>query len=185
MGRFPASLAIAFAMVTSALPAAAQIVVKPLTPAQLAPPAILVNRIDANCAVFRNAIRTEQPVEVAAVGSTAFVRLDAAHRAQVEAMTDHVWVVQAWKQAGNLNWVRSARFDAQGAAHLTQLCFRNDGTLARVRQAATLSDLDVAAIGEAYYRTDGSLIRSTQLFQRDDPAIPQRSASPPYRPLAP
>jgi hypothetical protein len=183
--RFPASLALAIALGTTfaaAIPAGAQIVIKALTPSQLAPPEILVNRIDANCAVFRNAIRTEQPIEVAAVGAAAFSLVDPGHRQQVEAMTDHVWVVQAWKQA---NWVRSARFDAHGAGHLTQLCFSNDGTLARVRQAATNPELETVSARQAYFRTDGTLIRATALFERNDPAIPKRSGAPPYGRLTP
>lgn len=183
---FPASCALAIALAATfaaATPAGAQIVIKRLTPSQLVSPEILVNRIDANCAVFRRAITTEQPTEVAAVGAAAFARVGAGQRQQVEAMTDHVWIVQAWKQAGNLNWVRSARFDAQGAAHLTQLCFRNDGTLARVRQATTNPELEAASARQAYFRTDGSLIRAGALFERGDPAIPKRSPTPPYAQL--
>jgi hypothetical protein len=181
--RFPASqlLALALAAVlVPASPAGAQIVLKPLTPAQHAPPEILVNRIDANCAVFRDAIRSERPTEVAAVGAATFTALDAGRRKQIDAMTDHVWVLQVWRQAGNLNWVRSVRLDAVGGGHITQLCFRNDGTLARVRQAATIPTLDTAAAQQAYFRTDGSVIRATALFERNDPAIPGRSSASPY-----
>jgi hypothetical protein len=77
--RLPAAGVLVVALATAfaaGIPARAQIVIKPLTPSQLVAPQILVNRIDANCAVFRNAIRTEQPTEIAAVGGAAFVRID-------------------------------------------------------------------------------------------------------------
>jgi hypothetical protein len=182
-GRFPASFVRGLtcaAVLAAASPAGAQIVLKPLTPSQLVPPEILVSRIDANCAVFRDAIRTERPTEVAAVGAGTFTALDAGRRQQIAAMTDHVWVMQVWRQAGNLNWVRSVRLDAVGGGHVTQLCFRNDGTLARVRQAATVPALDTAAAQQAYFRTDGSMIRATALFERTDPAIPGRGSTSPY-----
>lgn len=181
--RSPASRVVALAIAAAlapAIPAGAQIVLKPLTPAQFAPPEILVNRIDANCAVFRDAIRSERPTEVAAVGAATFTALDAGRRQQVEAMTDHVWLLQVWRQAGNLNWVRSVRLDSVGGAHITQLCFRNDGTLARVRQAATVPALESAAAQQAYFKTDGSLIRASALFERTDPAIPGRGSASPY-----
>lgn len=187
--RFPAWRTLAIAMGTAAfaapIPATAQIKVKPLMPAENVPADILVKRIDLNCSVFRSGIRTEKPTEVAAVRAATFAAVDEGHRREVEALTDHVWVVQAWKVAGNLNWVRSARFDEKGTVHLTQLCFRNDGTLARVRQAAADADLDAVSTKQAYFRTDGSLIQASALFERDDPAIPKGAQPPPYSGVLP
>jgi hypothetical protein len=78
-----------------------------------------------------------------------------------------------------LNWVHSARLDDQGTQHATQLSFRNDGTLARVRQATIVPGLDAASARQAYYNTDGSLIRANS-FRVNDPAIGKRVQSLPY-----
>jgi hypothetical protein len=180
--RFPAWRALALAAgvaAASAVPAAAQ-TTKPLTPSQMVSPDILVKRIDLNCQVFHSGIQTVAPTEVAAVRNASWAVVDTAHKQQVESLKDHVWIVQVWKQAGNLNWVHSARFDASGTRHATQLCFRNDGTLARVRQASTIPALDAASARQAYYNTDGSLIRASSLFEVNDPAIKKRVRALPY-----
>ncbi|HTJ25218.1 MAG TPA: hypothetical protein VMA36_03545 [Candidatus Limnocylindria bacterium] len=179
--RLPAWRAVALAIGIAGLaaPAAAQ-TTKPLTPSQMVSPDILVKRIDLNCQVFHNAIQTVQPTEVAAIQAASWTVVDAAHKQQVESMKDHVWIVQVWKQAGNLNWVHSARLDARGARHATQLCFRNDGTLARARQATTIPGLDAASARQAYFNTDGSVIRASSLFEVNDPAIGKRVDALPY-----
>jgi hypothetical protein len=177
--RVGRAVAIAIGVVGCCSPLGAQ-TTKPLTPSQMVAPDILVKRIDLNCQVFHNAIQSQQPTEVAAVRSTSWAVVDEAHKQQVESMKDHVWIVQVWKQAGNLNWVDSARLDDQGTQHATQLSFRNDGTLARVRQASTVPGLDAASARQAYYNTDGSLIRASSLFESNDPAIGKRGQSPPY-----
>ena len=163
-----------------ALPAAAQIKTEPLTPSQDVAPAILVARIDANCGVFRDAIKTQPATTVAALASRQWAVIDASKQNDVLATHANVWVAQVWKQAGNYVWVHSNRFDTQGNEHATQLCFRNDGTLARVRQATALPDLDAAGARAAYFNTDGSLIQADALFEKDDPAIAKQITAEPF-----
>jgi hypothetical protein len=168
------------ALMAAALPAAAQFPTKPLTPSQQVSPTILVNRIDANCGTSRAFIRTVHPTELAAVGSQSWAVVDAATYDKVQKVHSSIWTMQAWKQAGNYVWIHSARLDASGGQHATQLCFRTDGTLARARQAKTVPALDSASARQAYFNTDGSLIRESMLFETNDPAIYKRITNAPF-----
>src|SRR5271166_2271357 len=154
----------AFATTVPAPAQVAQMTTKPLTPSQMVSPSILVQRIDANCAVFKSALVNTTPTEVASIHGSTWQVIDAAHKTSVENTHKSVTYAQAWKQAGNLQWVRWATFGSSGAERATQLCFRNDGTLARARQAGTLPDLDSVRIRQAYFNTDGSVIKMDSLF---------------------
>jgi hypothetical protein len=98
------------------------------------------------------------------------------------ALRTHATVTRAqvWKQAGNYVWAHWTTEDAAGNMHVDQLCFRNDGTLARVRQATTVPALDSAAVRQAYYNRDGSVIRKSAAFVVDDPAIVKRVRDLPF-----
>ena len=69
---------------------------------------------------------------------------------------------------------------AAGNEHAAQLCFRNDGSLSRVRQATTVAALDGVAVREAYYNTNGALIQKSAAFAVDDPAIYKRVRDLPF-----
>ena len=179
MQRTTAALAGAL-FVLCALPAAAQIKTSPLTPSQKVAPKYLVARIDTNCQVFADAVKSQTPTMVAAVASQPWAVVDSTKQASVIKLHQNAWIAQVWKQAGNYVWVHSNRFDTQGNEHATQLCFRADGSLARVRQATSLPDLDVAGSRTAYYNTDGSLILATATFVKNDPAIAKKIADEPF-----
>ncbi len=77
-----------------------------------------------------------------------------------------------YKQGDNYAWVHAHSINAQGTQRATQLCFRqSDGTLERVRQAATIPALSEASAAQAYYSADGTVIQKTQLFEANDPMI--------------
>ncbi len=65
------------------------------------------------------------------------------------------------------------------------MCFRNDSTVARIKQAATVPSLDAAGASVAYYNTDGSLIQKTTTFEVNDPLIAKRVKDLPYFKLLP
>ena len=167
----------------AALPAGAQVKTEPLMPSQKVSPAILVARINADCAVFADAIKTERPTVLAASGSASWRVVDPTKLRDVEHVQTSAWTVQMWKEAGNYVWFHSARYDSRGNERATQLCFRADGTLARVRQGRTSADFDTAAEGQAYFNTDGSLIRADGLFETNDAAIYKRVKDAPFMKL--
>jgi hypothetical protein len=152
---------------------------KPLTPANMVSPKLLVERIDTNCVVFKSAIKTVKPTDVIAEKKTwRLASADEAStaRAHLTAYT----LAEVWKQAGNYNWIRSYTVGSGGGHHAVQMCFRNDGTLARVRQGATIPALDASGSSVAYYNTDGSVIRKSATFSVNDPLIARRVRDLPY-----
>ncbi len=162
----------------------AQMTTKPLTPANMVSPELLVKRIDANCAVFKQVLTTTTPTEVASVKGSTWAVVDAAHKSSVEHTHSSITYAQAWKQSGNLQWVRWATFNASGAERATQLCFRSDGTLARARQAGTLPGLDdTVHARQAYFNTDGSIIKADSLFVQNDPALYKKVRNLPFAAL--
>ncbi len=171
-----------FALATT-VPAPAQMTTKPLTPSQMASPSILVARIDANCAVFKSVLTSSTPTEVASVKGSTWQIVDAAHKSSVEHTHSSITYAQAWKQAGNYQWIRWATFNTTGAERATQLCFRSDGSLARARQAGTLPDLDSVHARQAYFNTDGSIIQVDSLFVQNDPTLYKKVRALPFAAL--
>jgi hypothetical protein len=157
---------------------------KPLTPSQEVAPDILMNRIDVTCDVMTSQTKLIKPVHLIYASSTWKVASDAdvevAQRSGAQ-----VVLVDVWKQDGKYVWVASHTFNQTGDQRATQLCFRNDGTLARVRQATTVPALDVADATRAYYNTDGSVIAKFGVYAVDDPAIGKAISSLPYYKLLP
>ncbi len=176
--------ALASLVLVTLLPASAQ-TAKPLTPANSVSPHLLVTRIDTNCAVFRSAIKSQKPTSVIALHSTTWRLASDADVAVAQKQHATYAMAEIWKQAGNNNWIRAIRVGQNGGTHATQLCFRNDGTLARVKQAATFPALDASAARVAYYNTDGSLIQRTTVFDLSDPSISKRVKDLPYFNLLP
>jgi hypothetical protein len=162
------------------VPALSQMTTKPLTPSQMQPASVLVPRIDANCAVFRSAITSTKPTEVASVHGSTWKVVQGAEATSVEHTHSSVTYAQAWKQAGNFNWIRWATFTSTGVEHATQLCFRADGTLARARQATTLPALDTVSAKQAYFNTDGSVIKVDALFVQNDPTLYKKVRALPF-----
>lgn len=142
-----------------------------LPPSQQVSPAILVARIDTNCAVFADAIKTQKPTAVAEVKSSRWVAASDADATALTKTGSSTTFATVWKQAGNYVWVHWVTTDAKGDKRADQLCFRPDGTLARVRQATTIAALDAVGAQAAYFNTDGSVIKRVGAFVSDDPAI--------------
>jgi hypothetical protein len=143
----------------------------PLPSSQMVSPKLLVTRIDLNCAVFRNAIKSQPPKDVLLVKASTWKLAsadDVVAAERTHASTTHA---EVWKQAGNLVWVHWVTHGATGNRHAVQLCFRTDGTLARVKQGTTVPSLDGAAVRQAYYNTNGAVIQKSAMFSVNDPAI--------------
>jgi ligand-binding SRPBCC domain-containing protein len=139
-----------------------------------------VKQIDTECSAIQSAVMALKPIHFALISSTWKVMSDADY---VAAERTHASLVFAdvWTQGKNPAWVHSHAFTASGTQRATQLCFRQaDGTLERVRQAATVDDLSGAAAQQAYYASDGTLIQKTSLFAVDDPAIAKKVADLPF-----
>jgi len=170
----------------ASLPVAAQMTTKPLTPSQMVSPDLLVKRIDANCAVFHQATLSQAPTEVANINSTSWALVKTASDAsKVENMHAAVTYAKVWKQAGNLVWAHWVTAAKSGATHAVQLCFRSDGTLARVRQAGTIPALEAAGSRVGYYNTDGSLIFRDAAYAIDDPMAVKKVKSLPFYSIVP
>src|SRR5271165_6877136 len=146
--------------VGSMLPALAQ---PTLAPSQKVDPKLLVTRIDVNCRVVQQSTKMKPnaeeppPVHVVLRSGTWAVVQDADFAA-ADRTHASVMLVDVWKRAGNYTWILAHRYTQAGAQRATQACFRNDGSLARIRQATTLPGLDAASARAAYFNTDGSLI---------------------------
>jgi len=169
---------------TAAVPVTAQ-TAKPLPPSQMVSPKLLVTRIDTNCAVFKSAIKTQKPTDVIALHSTDWRLASHSELVAAENGKSAYTLAEVWKQAGNYQWVHAMTVTAGGGRHATQLCFRNDGSLSRAKQARTMPSLDSAADRGAYYNTDGSLIEKTATFEVNDPAIAKRIKELPYFKILP
>ena len=65
------------------------------------------------------------------------------------------------------------------------MCFRPDGTLARVRQATTVPALDAASANAAYFNTDGSIIKKVGVIEMNDPVIQKKITSEPFYKVLP
>jgi hypothetical protein len=155
-------------------------VTKTLSPDQKVSASILVNRIDLNCSTAQSETKLQKPTKIlGSVSSTWKVvsdgDFDVADRTHAS-----VQLVEIWKRAGNYEWIRSHTYNAQGAERATQLCFRNDGTLARVRQATSIPALDEASALQAYVNEDGSLIQASEGFDTKDEAIAMTVKELPY-----
>jgi hypothetical protein len=151
-----------------------------LPPAQEVSPKILVARIDQNCGVYHTATESQRPTLVAEVKTSVWKVVDENTFAMAEKTHTLITYAKVWKQAGNYVWVHEVTTGSQGGRHATQMCFRTDGTVQRIRQAANIPALDTASATAAYYRSDGSLIQKTSLFEENDPAIAKKIAALPF-----
>jgi hypothetical protein len=164
----------------AAAPAIAQQAAPTLPPAQMVSPQILVARIDQNCGVYHSATQTERPTDIIEVKTNVWKIVADKDIAAAEKSNSFTTYAKVWKQAGNYVWIHEVTTGAKGGRHATQLCFRTDGTVQRIRQALTIPALDTASATAAYYRSDGSLIQKTSLFEENDPAIAKKIAALPF-----
>jgi hypothetical protein len=184
----PLGWTVASALMGLALAATVPVVAqtsKPLPPSQMVSPKLLVTRIDTNCAVFKDATKSQKPTDVIALHASDWRLASHSDVAAAQKGGSAYTLAEVWKQAGNYQWVRAFTLTSSGGKHATQLCFRNDGTLARAKQASTVPSLDAAADKVAYYNTDGSLIQKTTTFEVNDPAIAKRIKDLPYYKVLP
>lgn len=147
--------------------------------------ALAVKQIDDECNAIQNAVMALKPTYVAyQTGKWVVVpEGDAAVAMQTNAKATFANV---YKQGDNYAWIHAHSVSAGGTQRATQLCFRqSDGTLARVRQAATIPDLNAASAEQAYYLSNGRLIQKTKLFEENDPMIAKTIKDLPFYAVLP
>jgi hypothetical protein len=180
----PLTSLLAFAMLACvAVPAAAQV-----PASQMVSPSLLVTRIDTDCAVFRSAIRSEAPIEVALhKQSWKVVKVQTASddTALAGREKQSVVVAKVWHQAGHYVWAHWVAMNSSGVQRADQFCYRPDGTLARARQATTVAGLDAVTTREAYFRSDGSLIKKSSTFALNDRALYKNVRNLPFFSILP
>jgi hypothetical protein len=151
----------------------------PVTPSENIAPSVAIAQIDVTCDTMVQQSKLITPVHVVLSGATWKVATDA--DVAVAARTkDTQMIADVWKQNGKYVWARSHTFKQDGTQSATQLCFRVDGTLARVRQAMTVPALDAADATRAYFKTDGTLIEKFGAYAVDDPAVATKIEALPY-----
>lgn len=173
-----ASCALGGIVLSLNLAAVAQ-VTKPLTPSQQVSPALLATRIDANCRIANGARAYVKPVQLA-LRASAWKVISAADYTAADRTHSATMLVDAWKRDGKYVWVHAHTVTQSGAQRATQLCFRNDGSLARARQAGTIASLGAAGSRTAYFNTDGSIIQKTVTFDMNDPTATKKITSEPF-----
>jgi hypothetical protein len=147
----PFTFAICGLLAAAAFPVAAHAATKPFLAGPAVPAAVLVHRIDLDCAIASSETELAQPTQIAGT--------------DVPSVRARAVLFEVWRRAGHYVWVQSRSYDAQAGEQVTQYCFRNDGTLARVRQATNVPAHDAASVREAYVDEDGSLIAARAGFE--------------------
>jgi hypothetical protein len=175
--RFAACVALIAA--SAAATGAQGIPTQPVTPSENVSPKIAIAQIDVTCDTMIQQAKLITPVHVVLSSATWKIATDA-DVAVAERTKDTKMIADVWKQNGKYVWARSHTFKQDGTQSATQLCFRVDGTLARVRQALTIPSLDAADATRAYYKTDGSLIEKFGAYAVDDPAVATKIEALPY-----
>ena len=144
-----------------------------------------IKQINTECNAIQDAVMALKPVHVVLHSGTWAVMSDADAAAAVKTNAS-VTFANVWKQGTSYAWVHAHSVTQQGAQRATQLCFRqSDGTLERVRQAATMPQLSQAAAQQAFYSSDGKLIQKSQLFEENDPMIAKTIQSLPFYAVLP
>jgi hypothetical protein len=131
-----------------------------------------------------NAIKSQSPAAVVVQATSNWKVSSDADATVAERQNAARSIARLWKQAGNYVWLHEVARNANGDKHATQLCFRNDGTLARARVGSTFAESDLAAGQQAYFNTDGSLI-GTVAIATDDPLIVKRVQQLPFFSMLP
>ena len=144
-----------------------------------------VAQIDAECNAIQNAVIALTPIHVAYQSGKWAVMSDADATAMVQTNAQLTFA-DVYKQGNNYAWVHAHSVNQQGAQRATQLCFRqSDGTLERVRQAATIPGLSAASAEQAYFSPDGKVIQQTKLFEINDPMIAKKIKELPFYAVLP
>ena len=164
--------------------AAQTVPTKTLAPSQMVSPDILVARINTNCDVTRQFIKTIAAKHVILAHSTWKLASDS-DAVVAERTHAGIMIADVWSQNNHYVWVHSHRIAQTGTQHATQLCFRPDGTLARIRQASTIPSLDAASATVAYVNTDGSIIRKVGVVVMNDPTIQKKITAEPFYSVLP
>jgi hypothetical protein len=139
-----------------------------------------IKQIDTECNAIQDAVMALHPIHVVYRSGNWAVLSDADMAVAVQTKAS-ITFADVYKQQSNYAWVHAHSFDAKGNQRATQLCFRqSDGTLQRVRQAATVPDLAAATAKQAYYASDGTVIQKTTLFEENDPMIAKTVKSLPF-----
>lgn len=181
---FGAAIGIAVAA-SSGAALAQSMTTSPMTQQQAnASPKTLIAQINVTCDTMVQQQKLIAPVHVVLKSSSWNVVTDPGMIA-ADRTAANVVFADVWKQNGKYVWVHAHRFTQAGAQRATQLCFRTDGTLARVRQATAIPALDGAGASRAYYYTNGTLIQKSAAFEENDPALAKVVKSLPYYAVLP
>jgi hypothetical protein len=128
-----------------------------------------VAQIDTECDALLSATSQTLPVSLILQGKKWLVLSDAELQSVMSSGTPHYAAV--YKQGGRYVYVREVSLDKYQRQHALGLCYRNDGTLERARQAQTIPGLSSGTAQRAYYAADGTLIQKTPGFNEKDPTI--------------
>ena len=128
-----------------------------------------IAQINTECDALLSAISQTSPVSVILQGQKWLVLNDAELQYILRSGTPHYAAV--YKQGARYVYVREVSLDKYGRQHALGLCYRNDGTLERARQAQTIPELSSETAERAYYAADGTLIQKTPGFNENDPTI--------------
>ncbi len=144
-----------------------------------------MKQIDTECNAIQDAVMALKPIRVASQSGKWLVVADADAMAAVQT-NDKLTFADVYKQGDSYAWVHAHSINEQGTQRATQLCFRqSDGTLERVRQATTMTELSAASAEQAYYSSDGKLIQKTKLFEVNDPMIAKTIKALPFYAVLP
>jgi hypothetical protein len=128
-----------------------------------------VAQIDTECDAVLSAVSQTSPVSVILNGKKWQVLTDSQLHYLTGSLIPHYAAV--YKQGGRYVYAREVSVDKYGDQHALGMCFRNDGTLARARQAQTIPKLSSESAQRGYYAPDGTLIQKTPGFNEKDPTI--------------
>jgi hypothetical protein len=131
--------------------------------------ATTVAQIDSACDAVWSAVSQTSPVNVILNGKQWQVLKDSQLHYLTGSLIPHYAAV--YKQGGRYVYAREVSVDKYGDQHALGMCFRNDGTLARARQAKTMPQLASEKGQRGYYAADGTLIQKTPGFNEKDPTI--------------
>jgi hypothetical protein len=128
-----------------------------------------VAQIDAKCDSLLSGLSQTMPVSIILHGKNWIVLNESDLLHAVGSGTPHY--AEVYKQGGRYVYVREVSFDKYDEQHALGLCYRNDGTLERARQAQTIPGLSSEKAQRAYYAADGTLIQKTPGFNDKDPTV--------------
>jgi hypothetical protein len=182
--RLVAGIACAMVVSVSSAAISQSVPTRPVTPSEDIPPTTLISQIDVTCDTMVQQQQLIKPVHVVYDSSNWKVVSDG-DLAVATRTNANAALADVWKQNGKYVWVHAHSMNQNGTQRATQLCFRTDGTLARVRQAQTVPALAAADATRAYYNTGGTMVAKFGVYEENDPALAKVVTALPYYKILP